>query len=130
MKFDVNLTDSFNYTKLLFNDLVQLLLLIILDVIPIVNLIVAGYLVKVIKQPKDSNQLPPLTDFVDLWIQGLKIVVAAVIFMIIPIILIAPFAFVYVVSSWISIPFLTTIGSFLAIILLLIGVVLAFFLGI
>ena len=113
MKLEVNLTDSFNYTKLLFNDLGRLLLLIILDIIPIVNFIVVGYLSNVIKQPKDSNKLPPLKNYFDLWVQGLLVVVASVIFMIIPIILIVPFAFVYIVSSWITIPFLTTIGGFL-----------------
>jgi hypothetical protein len=129
MKLEVNLTDSFNYTKLLFNDLGRLLLLIILDIIPIVNFIVVGYLANVIKQPKDSNKLPPLENYFDLWIQGLVVVVASVIFMIIPIILIVPFVFVYVVSSWFYFPVLSTIGGFLAIILLIIGIVFAFFLG-
>jgi hypothetical protein len=130
MKLEVNLTDSFNYTKLLFNDLGRLLLLVILDIIPIVNFIVVGYLANVIKQPKDSNELPPLENYFDLWVQGLLVVVASVIFMIIPIILVVPFAFVYVVSSWIQFPVLSTIGGFLAIILFLVGVVLAFFLAI
>ncbi|MFZ7137124.1 MAG: DUF4013 domain-containing protein [archaeon] len=129
MKLDVNLTESLNYTKLLFNDLVQLLLLIILDVIPIVNFVVVGYLVKVIKQPKDSNQLPPLTDFVDLWIQGLKVVITAVIFMIIPILLFIPAGSLFFLSGF-GFPIISGVSTFLAIILLLVGVVLAFFLTI
>lgn len=123
------MTDSFNYTKLLFNDLGQLLLLIILDVIPIVNLIVVGYLVKVIKQPKDSNQLPPLTNYVDLWIQGLKIVIAAVIFMIIPILLLIPAGSLFFLSG-LGFPIITGVSTILAIGLLLVGLVLAFFLSI
>lgn len=130
MRIEENLTDSFNYTKLLFNDFGRLLILVILDIIPIVNFIVVGYLAKVIKQPKNSNQLPPLENYLDLWIQGLIIVVATIIFMIIPIVLIIPFGFVYGIASWLSLPFLTTVGSFLAIILLLVGVLLAFFLAI
>lgn len=129
MKLDVNLTDSINYTKLLFNDLGRLLILAILDIIPIVNLVVLGYLGNVIKQPKDSNQLPPLTNYFDLWIQGLKIVVASVIFMIIPIVLIGPFAFLLVLS-WVSVPILPTVSGFLAVLLLIVGVLLAFFLSI
>jgi len=129
LKLDVNLTDSLTYTKLLFNDLGQLLLLIILDVIPIVNLIVAGYLVNIVKQPKDSNQLPPLTNFVDLWIQGLKVAIAAIIFMIIPILLFIPAGSLFFLSGF-GFPIVTGVSTFLAIVLMLVGLVLAFFLSI
>ncbi|MCW4021607.1 MAG: DUF4013 domain-containing protein [Candidatus Bathyarchaeota archaeon] len=100
-----------------------------MDVIPIVNFVVVGYLVKVIKQPKDSNQLPPLTDFVDLWIQGLKVVITAVIFMIIPILLFIPAGSLFFLSGF-GFPIISGVSTFLAIILLLVGVVLAFFLTI
>ena len=130
MKLEVNLTDSIDYTKMLFNDLGRLLILIILDIIPIVNFIVAGYAANVIKQSKDSKELPPLTNYVDLWIQGLKIVVASIIIMIIPIILIGPSIVLFVIAAWIDVSFLPTIGGFLAIVMLLIGVLLAFFLSI
>ncbi|MDG6222016.1 MAG: DUF4013 domain-containing protein [Candidatus Bathyarchaeota archaeon] len=129
MKLDVNLTDSFNYTKLLFNDFGRLLILIILDIIPIVNLVVTGYLVKVIKQPKDSNELPALTNYVDLWVQGLKVVIAVVIVMIIPIVLVVPAASLFILSGF-GFPIITGVSTFLAISLLLIGVLIAFFLTI
>lgn len=129
MKIEVNLTDSIDYTKLLFADFGKLLLLIILDIIPIVNLVVLGYLGNVIKQPKASKQLPPLENYVDLWIQGLKIVVAGIIFMIIPLILTAPFI-ALVAVSWLYIPFVPTVGWVLAGLLMLVGVLLAFFLAI
>lgn len=129
MKLDVNLTNAINYTRLLFNDLGRLLILAILDIIPIVNLVVLGYLGKVIKQPSDSKQLPPLENYFDLFIQGLKILAAAIIFMIIPIILIGP-TIILLVLSWISIPFLPIVGGFLAVVLLIVGVLLAFFLSI
>lgn len=129
MKLDVNLTDSFDYAKLLFADFGKLLLLIILDIIPLVNFVVVGYLGNVMKESSEYKQLPPLENYFDLWIQGLKIVIASFIFMIIPLILTGPFIFLLVLS-WISIPFLLSVGWILATLLLLIGVLLAFFLAI
>lgn len=129
MKLDVNLTESIDYTKMLFADLGRLLILVILDIIPIVNFVVLGYLGNVIKEPRDSEQLPPLDNYFELWIQGLKIFVASIVFMIIPLILAIPFIFL-VALAWISIPFLATVGWFLAIVLVIGGVLLAFFLAI
>jgi hypothetical protein len=129
LKLDVNLTESIDYVKLLFADLGKLLILIILDIIPIVNFVVVGYFGNVIKEPKDSKQLPPLENYVEMWIQGLKIVCASIIFMIIPLILAAPALFL-LVFSWVYVPVLPTVGGLFAILLLLIGVVIAFFLAI
>ena len=129
MKLNVNITDSIDYAKLLFADFGKLLLLIILDIIPIVNFVIVGYLGNVLKEPKDSKQLPILENYFDLWIQGLEIVVVSIIFMIIPIILAAPFIFLLVIS-WLYIPFLLSIGWILALLLLLVGILLAFFLAI
>jgi hypothetical protein len=129
LKLDVNLTDSIDYAKILFADLGRLLILVILDIIPIVNFVVLGYLGNVIKEPRDSKQLPPLENYFELWIQGLKILVASIIFMIIPLALTIPFIFLLVLS-WISIPILPTLSWFLALLLLTVGVLLAFFLAI
>jgi len=63
LKLDKNLTDSINYTQILFTDLGRLLILIILDIIPIVNLIVLGYVSRVIKEHPDSKELPPLENY-------------------------------------------------------------------
>jgi len=129
LKLDVNLTESIDYTKMLFADLGRLLILVILDIIPIVNFVVLGYLGNVIKEPLDSKQLPPLDNYFELWIQGLKIFVASIIFMIIPLVLTIPFIFLLVLS-WISIPILPIVSGILAILLLIVGVLLAFFLAI
>lgn len=129
MKLDVNLTESIDYTKMLFADLGRLLILVILDIIPIVNFVVLGYLGNVIKETRDSKQLPPLDNYFELWIQGLKIFVASIIFMIIPLVLTVPFIFLLVLS-WISIPILPIVSGILAILLLIVGVLLAFFLAI
>ena len=129
MKLDKNLTDSINYTQILFADLGRLLILIILDIIPIVNLVVLGYVSRVIKEPLDSKELPPLENYWGLWVQGLKIIVAAIVYMIIPMALIVPFVFLTVLA-WMSFPILPVIGWFVAIPMLIIGVLLAFFLAI
>jgi hypothetical protein len=129
MKLDENLSKAINYTTMLFSDLGRLLILIVLDIIPIVNFVVMGYIGNVIKQPKDSEELPPLEKYFDLWVQGLKIAVASFIFMIIPMLLIGPFVFL-VALSWLEFSFLSSVGWVLAIPLLLIGVLLAFFFGI
>ena len=129
MKLDKNLTDSINYTQILFTDLGRLLVLIIFDIIPIVNLVVLGYVSRVIKEHPDSKGLPSLEKYWDLWVQGLKIVVAAIIYMIVPIILIVPFVFLTVLA-WVAFPSLPAVGWFVAIPMLIVGVLLAFFLAI
>lgn len=128
MKLDVNLTDSIDYTRMLFDDLGRLLILAILDIIPIVNFVVLGYLGNVIKDSGDSKQLPPLENYFDLWMQGLQIFVASIVFMIIPLILAIPFISLVVLSSLISVPAL--VGWALAIVLMIVGALLAFFLAI
>ena len=50
--------------------------------------------------------------------------------MIIPIILIGPSIVLFVIAAWIDVSFLPTVGGFLAIVMLLIGLLLAFFLSI
>ena len=132
MKLDENLTDSINYTKIIFADLGRLLILIILSIIPIVNLIVAGYVSRVIKEPADSKELPPLENYLGLWVQGLKIVVVAIVYMIIPLILIVPFAFLTGLA-WMAfpgVPLVGWVGWLVAIPMLIIGLLLAFFLAI
>ena len=129
MKLDENLSKAIDYTTMLFSDLGRLLILIVLDIIPIVNFVVIGYIGNVIKQPKDSEELPPLEKYFDLWVQGLKIAVASFIFMIIPMLLIGPFVFL-VALSWLEFSFLSSVGWVLAVPLMLIGVLLAFFFGI
>lgn len=123
MKLDENLTDAIDYTKLLFADLGRLLILIVLAIIPIVDFVVLGYLGNVMKAPKDPKKLPPLENYFDLWFQGLKILIIALIYMIIPLVFIIPF-----LDFWGVFSFLTFVRGTGALLLLLVGVLLAFFL--
>jgi len=81
--------DAFDYAKRMFADLGRLVILIVLDIIPIVNFIVAGYGAKVVRETPSSKEPPALKGYGGMWIDGLKIVVATIIWMIVPIILIA-----------------------------------------
>jgi len=84
-----NLGKSFGYARKLFSDLGRYIILLILDIIPIVNLIVLGYMGRVIQTTPTTEDPPKLERYGDLFIDGLKIVVATIIYMIIPLIIFA-----------------------------------------
>jgi magnesium-transporting ATPase (P-type) len=125
LKLGAILTDSFNYTKLLFNDIGRLLMLMIFSVIPVVNLIVLGYLGNVMKQPKDSKQLPQLDNYVELLIQGLKMGIVTVIYMIIPLVIAMS---TYDIFGFFS--FMPDIRGNAAFLLIITGLLLALFISI
>jgi len=87
MDISKNLNDALNYAKKMFDDLGRLVVLIVLGVIPIVNFAVMGYAARVLKTSPKANRPPMLEGYVDMWIQGLKIAVVTVIYMIIPILI-------------------------------------------
>jgi len=122
LKLDENLGASIEYTKKLFIDLGRLVILIVLSFIPIVNLVVAGYAWRVIRESPSSKDPPPLERYGEMWVNGLKIAVAAFIYMIIPIIII--FSGVGIRGAFF--PVLTAAG----IIAILVGIAIAFFLAI
>jgi len=125
LELSQNLTSSIDYTKRLLYDLGRLLILIILDVIPVVNLTVLGYFCRVIRVPRDSMELPPLRSFIDLWVQGLKVVAVAFIYLIIPFVLMAPFI-ALTALTWMGFPGLLGFSVPLAVFMLIIGLILAF----
>jgi hypothetical protein len=84
-----NLTNSFAFAKKLFSDFGRLVILIVLDLIPIVNLIVTGYASRVLRESPGADSPPKLENYGDMFIDGLKIVVVSIIYMLIPLILIA-----------------------------------------
>jgi len=84
-----NLSDSFEFAKKLFSDFGRLAILIILDIIPLVNLIVVGYGARVLRESPRIDAPPKLEKYGKLFVDGVKIFVATLIYMIIPLILIA-----------------------------------------
>jgi len=119
--------DSFEYAKKLFSDLGRLVILAVLNIVPIVNLIVVGYQTRVVKETPTSKEPPPLRDYGDLFVQGLKVAIATSLYMLVPIVLMVLGVF-SVIRPMIGIrmPFPTAVG----IGLLVLGVLLAFCIGI
>jgi hypothetical protein len=117
--------NSFEYAKKLFSDLGRLAILIVLDIIPIVNLIVLGYMTRVIKETPGSLEPPPLRDYGDMFIQGLKVAIAAFLYMLIPLILIMIGVGSFIFGAFGMGMFYPAFGA-LGIGLLAVGVILAF----
>jgi hypothetical protein len=89
MDLSDNLNNSFAFARKLFSDFGRLIILIVLDIIPIVNFIVTGYASRVLKESPGADSPPKLENYGDLFVDGLKIVIASIIYMLIPLILIA-----------------------------------------
>lgn len=124
MRLEENLRESFDYTSKLFKDIGRLAILIVLNIIPIVNFIVSGYFAKVIRESPKSNAPPPLEKYGELWVDGAKIFVVSLIYMIVPIALLAAgMASTIVAGILMPTPGLGVIGS----ILVVIGLILTFF---
>ena len=87
MDLGKNLENAFNYAKQMVTDAGRWIILIILNIIPIVNFIALGYFARVIKETPSSGTPPKLERYGDMWVQGLKIVVALLIYMIVPLII-------------------------------------------
>lgn len=124
-------SDAFKYTKRMFDDLGRLVILIVLNIIPIVDFIVMGYTAKVIRESPTSTEPPALKDYWEMWIQGLKIAAASIIWMAAPIILVVVSISLVSVNFGFSSaanPDLATIGTLS--ILCAIGIALAFIIAI
>ncbi|MFH0848895.1 MAG: DUF4013 domain-containing protein [archaeon] len=88
MDLTENLNNSFEYAKKLFSDFGRLILLIILNAIPLVNWIVTGYACRVLRESPESREPPRLENYGDLFVEGAKVLIVSVIYMIVPLILI------------------------------------------
>jgi hypothetical protein len=131
MTLSENLNNSFGYARAFAGDVGRYIILLILGFIPIVNLILEGYGARIIKTTPEVSDSPKLERYGDMFIDGLKIAVAFVIYMIIPIICIAAGAGgIFAGMSGFG-PSLVT-GVFgltgLSALLLVVGIVLAFIL--
>lgn len=121
--------NSFEYAKKLFSDLGRLAILVILDIIPIVNLIVLGYMTRVVKETPMSLEPPPLRDYGDMFIQGLKVAIAAFLYMLVPAILIILGVGAFIFGAFGMEMFPLAFGA-MGIGLLVVGIILAFVIAI
>jgi len=85
MDLSDNLNRSASFVGKLFSNLGNLIILIVLEIIPIVNLIVTGYFAKIVRE--NPEEPPKLSDYGKLFIDGLLVVIASIIYMIVPIII-------------------------------------------
>lgn len=83
-----NLSKSFDYAKKLFSDFGRLVILIILDLIPVVNWVVVGYAARVLRETPGTDAPPKLEKYGELFVDGAKIFLASLIYMLIPLILV------------------------------------------
>jgi hypothetical protein len=84
MNLSENFSNSFSYAKKLLIDGGRLIILIILDLIPIVNWIVVGYAAQVLQEAPSSEAPPRLENYGKLFVDGAKVSVAMLIYMIVP----------------------------------------------
>jgi ribosomal protein L40E len=128
LDLEQNLNSSIEYTRRLFADLGRLVVLIILNIVPIVNLIVAGYYAKTVRETPGSDSPPRLEQYGDLWIDGLKIVIATIVYMIVPLILIIVGALSLFTGFMWSVygPGIMMLPAGLSVTLLVAGIILAF----
>jgi hypothetical protein len=123
-----NINSSIDYARRLFDDFGRLAILIILHIIPIVNLIIYGFMARIIKETPESNTPPKLEKYGKLWIDGLKISVVAIIYMIIPAVLIAAGA-VTLFAPYMAGPYSPVVWSVplgFGVVLMAVGIILAF----
>ncbi len=83
-----NLNKSWAFFVRLFDDISKTIILIIFQIIPVVNFIVLGYGYEIIRQGDTIEEPPPLDNLGDLFFKGLKVFIVALIYFIIPVIVV------------------------------------------
>jgi RNA polymerase subunit RPABC4/transcription elongation factor Spt4 len=89
MNLSENLSNSFEFAKKLLSDGGRLIILIVLDIIPIVNWIVLGYAARVLRESPGTETPPKLEKYSEMFVDGAKVTFASIIYMLVPVILIA-----------------------------------------
>jgi hypothetical protein len=83
MSLSDDLTEASQYTGGIFKRLGDLLILFIISIIPIVDFIALGYYARILRDNPSSKTPPKLEGYMDMFIEGLKIIVVAIIWAII-----------------------------------------------
>jgi len=136
MNLTDSLTEASQYTGAIFQRIGELLILIIASIIPIVNILTLGYYARVVRDDPSSKSPPKVEGYMNLFMEGLKIVVVviiwAIIIAIISFIIAVPFlAFAIPVINWNDPSYWTTPANFLPLIpFIVVFAIIAFLLGI
>ncbi|RSN69210.1 DUF4013 domain-containing protein [Candidatus Korarchaeum cryptofilum] len=123
MDLSDNLNRSASFVGKLFSDAGNLLILIVLGIIPIVNLIVTGYFARIVRE--NPEEPPKLSDYVKLFIDGLLVAIAAIIYMIVPIIILGV-GIAFSIGGYAFYSPMSLLSSLLSSGLVIVGVILAF----
>jgi hypothetical protein len=118
-----NLNRSASFVGKLFSDAGNLLILIVLGIIPIVNLIVTGYFARIVRE--NPEEPPKLSDYGKLFIDGLLVAIATIIYMIVPIIILGV-GIAFSIGGYAFYSPMSLLSSLLSSGLLIVGVILAF----
>lgn len=80
-----NITNSLKYPL---NDWTKILILTIISIIPIVNFMSAGYMLRIIKSTLAGiDEVPEFDELGELFIDGIKIFIVSIVYMIVPLII-------------------------------------------
>jgi len=80
-----NITESLKYPL---NDWTKILILTVIAIIPIVNFIATGYYIRIIKSTfAGIAEVPDFDDLGELFIDGIKVLIVSIVYMIVPIII-------------------------------------------
>ncbi|RDD53418.1 MAG: DUF4013 domain-containing protein [Candidatus Korarchaeota archaeon NZ13-K] len=96
MELGENLNRAASFTGKLFSDVGNLILLIAVNLIPVVNIIFLGYTAKIIRE--DPEEPPKLSDYGKLFVDGLLVLAAVLVYAIIP-------AIIIIIGALASMPF-------------------------
>jgi hypothetical protein len=120
MDIGENISDSIRYPL---NDWVKILILTVISLIPIVNIMSAGYYLRIIKSTiAGIDEVPDFDDLGELFIDGIKIIVVGIVYMIVPII-------IFILAGLLASPG-TALTTGLSLVLMIIGFVITLILGI
>lgn len=85
MNITDNITESLKYPL---NDWTKILILTVISIIPIVNFMTMGYYVRIIKSTfAGIDEVPDFDDLGELFIDGIKVLIVSIIYMIVPLII-------------------------------------------
>jgi hypothetical protein len=118
-----NITDSLKYPL---NDWVKILILTVISIIPIVNFMSGGYYLRIIKSTLAGvDEVPEFDDLGELFIDGIKIIIVGIVYMIVPLII---YAIAWLPLLFTGDPYSVTSGimSGLTIVLMIIAFVVTF----
>lgn len=128
MDIGENIMDSIKYPL---QDWAKILILMVISIIPIVNFASGGYYLRIIKSTLAGvDEVPGFDDFGELFIDGIKMIIAYIIYMIVPLIIIIVGAFFLAPAGATTSYAAATMFTGISLIVMLIGAIIAFIISI